>query len=450
MPYSEIRLSTHAFVPKEELKATPDSIIEALTIYSRYEENLKINLSKETETHFGYPLYMRDYEHFTENLIDERYLGQDIHIHMAEGFKLRDNQVKVIKDFSYQLAHGRTGWLINMPTGSGKTICACCMLQAIGKTTLVIVPREHLMEQWKERILEFTDIKEEEIGQAQQDICDFEGKKVVIGMIHSLAKDKYPQAFKEYFGLVIWDEVHVAAAQTFSQTLSLFAPRYRIGMSATLKRRDGLDDIYRWSIGQEILSIKKQTLVQPIVYIHSYHTKKKHKYVESITNAQHRRGMLISSLAQDSERNKLLAGLILEVAKTGRRTVVFSERKEQLNILKNMLSSVPELEADKINLFTGDTKEADRKPILATSQIILATYGVMSMGIDVPDLRAVVFATPQANIAQPIGRILRLCDDVLEPMVMDIVDEAYTDCAYWSKSRIKYYTGTAQAKIIEA
>ncbi|MBQ7738963.1 MAG: DEAD/DEAH box helicase [Desulfovibrionaceae bacterium] len=450
MPYSEIRLSTHAFVPKEELKATSESIIESLTIYSRYEENLKIDLSKETETHFGYPLYMRDYAQFTENLIDERYLGHDIIVNMADSFKLRDNQVQVINNFCYQLEHGRTGWLINMPTGSGKTVCACCMLQIIGKTTLIIVPREHLMTQWRDRIIQFTDIKENEIGMAQQDICDFSDKKIVIGMIHSLAKDKYPQAFKEYFGLVIWDEVHVAAAQTFSQTLSIFAPRYRIGMSATLKRSDGLDGIYRWSIGQEILSIRKQTLVKPIVYMFSFVTAKKHTYVENIPNGQHRRGILISSLAKDKERNILIAKLIHKAASTGRRTVVFSERKEQLNTLKDLLISVHNIDQASINIFTGDTKGAERQAILANSQIILATYGVMSMGVDVPDLRAVVFATPQANIAQPIGRILRICDDALEPIVFDIVDKSYMDCSYWANSRTKYYTYTARAQILEA
>ncbi|MBQ7585069.1 MAG: DEAD/DEAH box helicase, partial [Desulfovibrionaceae bacterium] len=405
MPYSEIILSTHAFVPKDELKSDLDTLTETLTISSRYEENLKIELFKATPTHFGYPLYMRDYALYTDNLKDERTLGQKISLKMAPNFKLRDNQVPLIEKFLTQLEQGQTGWLINMPTGAGKTVCACRMLQAISKTTLIIVPRENLINQWKERLEEFTDLKDEDIGLAQQDVCDYQGKKVVLGMIHSLAKGKYGLDFQNYFGLVIWDEVHVAAAQTFSQTLSLFAPRYRIGMSATLARRDGLDDIYKWSIGQNLLSIDSHTLIQPLVFLLKYTTRKKNVRVDYISNAQHRRGMLISSLAKDDKRNELLAQIIPQIVATKRRTVVFSERKEQLKKLQEILLKDPTLDPTGISLFTGDTKEEDRPAILESSQVILATYGVMSMGIDVPNLRAVVFATPQSNIAQSVGRI---------------------------------------------
>ncbi|MBR4742063.1 MAG: DEAD/DEAH box helicase [Desulfovibrio sp.] len=445
MSYSEIRLSTHAFVPKSELKAAPESIMNALTITSRFEDKLKIDLSKQTATHFGYPLYLRDYKLFTDNLIDERSCGSPIDIHMASDFSLRENQKPILENFQLQLQLGRTGWLINMPTGSGKTIIACAMMQKIAKTTLIIVPREHLLNQWKERILQFTDTKEEEIGLAQQDICDFEQKKIVLGMIHSLAKDKYPTTFKNFFGLVIWDEVHVAAAQTFSQTLSIFAPKYRIGMSATLQRRDGLDDIYRWSIGEETLSINPHTLITPTIYQLTYKTKKKNNAIEFINNTQHRRGMLISTLAKDNERNALLAIQIKKIAATGRRLVVFSERKQQLQTLLNLLHKD---NIENVQLFTGDTKESERKQILETSSVLLATYGVMSMGIDVPDLRALIFATPQSNVAQTVGRILRLCPGTLDPIVIDLIDVVYQDCIYWSRSRKKFYTQVAQAKII--
>ncbi|MBR4131869.1 MAG: signal recognition particle receptor subunit alpha, partial [Oscillospiraceae bacterium] len=116
-----------------------------------------------------------------------------------------------------------------------------------------------------------------------------QGKKVVIGMIHSLAKNKYPKEFCQAFGLVIWDEVHVAAAQSFSQTLSIFAPQYRIGMSATLNRRDGLQDIYKLSIGEKVLAISAHTLLQPNVYILKYKAAKTNYKLNFIQNANFRR-----------------------------------------------------------------------------------------------------------------------------------------------------------------
>ena len=447
--YSEIILSTHAFVPKKELRASAEQIREQLTITSRYEESVKICLAKETESHFGYPLYMHDYAKHTSQLIDQRTPGTTIQISMAPDFQLRDNQKPLLHRFHEQLTQGRTGWLINMPTGSGKTVCALKMIADIGRTTLIIVPRDSLMNQWAERIQAFTDVSRDEIGWAQQDVCDYEGKKIVLGMIHSLAKNKYPQAFCRAFGLVIWDEVHVAAALSFSQTLSLFAPRFRIGMSATLHRRDGLTNIYRYAIGEEVLSIDKQTLVQPAVYLQEYTPEKADHKLNYIKNFNFKRAKLISSLAKDDTRNTLVARHIAKIAASGRRIVAFSERIEQLNRLHELLIKELGLEDKDIGIFTGETREADRQEILAHSIIILATYGVMSMGVDVPDLRGVVFATPQANIAQAVGRVLRLNAEALDPIVVDIVDTCYQDCRFWAASRKKYYQTIAMAKLTQ-
>ena len=449
MPYSEIRLSTHAFVPKNELTEDLDELIKSYTRTSRYEESIHIPLVKETASHFGFPLFLKDFSKETAHLKDERHQGLPIDVAMAEGFTLRDNQKPLVEQFQKLLAAGTTGWLINMPTGSGKTVCALRMLQAIGRTTLIIVPRDNLMQQWAERIQQFTNIQASEIGQAQQDICEYQGKKVVIGMIHSLAKNKYPKEFCQAFGLVIWDEVHVAAAQSFSQTLSIFAPQYRIGMSATLNRRDGLQDIYKLSIGEKVLAISAHTLLQPNVYILKYKAAKTNYKLNFIQNANFRRAKLLSTLAEDKKRNELLASHIAKIAQSGRRTVVFSERIQQLKTLHGLLCEKLGISADDVGIFTGETKEAERRSILAQSPIILATYGVMALGVDVPDLRAVIFATPQANVAQAVGRILRVNEESLDPVVLDLVDVSYQDCNFWAASRKKYYQNTAQAQLFE-
>ncbi|MCR5814304.1 MAG: DEAD/DEAH box helicase [Desulfovibrio sp.] len=449
MSYSEIRLSTHAFVPKSELTEDLDELIRSFTRTSRYEESIHIPLVKETAESFGFPLYLKDFSKETAVLKDERSQGLSIDVEMSEGFSLRDNQRPLVEEFLKLLQEGKTGWLINMPTGSGKTVCALRMLKAIGRTTLIIVPRDNLIQQWSQRIQQFTNIQASEIGLAQQDTCDYQGKKVVIGMIHSLAKDKYPQAFCKAFGLVIWDEVHVAAAQSFSQTLSIFAPKYRIGMSATLHRRDGLQDIYKLSIGQNVLAISAHTLLQPNVYILKYKAAKTNYKINFIKNANFRRAKLLSLLAEDAQRNALLASHIAKIAQSGRRTVVFSERIQQLKDLQALLTQKQAVNAEDIGLFTGETKEAERRKILAQSPIILATYGVMALGVDVPDLRAVVFATPQANVAQAVGRILRVNEESLDPVVLDVVDTSYQDCHFWAASRKKYYQKTAQAQLFE-
>ena len=72
----------------------------------------------------------------------------------------------------------------------------------------------------------------------------------------------------------------------------------------------------------------------------------------------------------------------------------------------------------------------------------------MAMVVDVPNLRAVIFATPLSDVAQSVGRILRLCENVKEPVVLDIIDSDYADCIHWSRARQNYYINIAKAELI--
>lgn len=450
MPYSEIILSTHAFIKKSELSGSVDKAKRLFHIVSKFEPDVSVDIFAETSTHFGFPLYYRDFSLHTEHLVDVRTMGAEASFTLKEDFELRDMQKPVIDSFLQSIANGKTGWLLNSPTGSGKTVMGCAMIQALGRATLIIVPRDNLIKQWIERILDFTNLKRDDIGIAQQDVCDYRGKKIVVGMVHSLAKDKYTEEFKSYFGCVVWDEVHVVGAQTFSQTIGMFPAKYRIGMSATLSRKDGMEDVYKLAIGQVNLSpAKLTTLVSPKVFIRSFKTTKKHPYLSKMKDAKSRRGVLISELANDTARNALIAVYAKKFADSGRRIIIFSDRVEQLKFLKDVLTKRHGMSAASIGLFTGSTKEGNRKVILQHSKIILATFGVMAMGVDVPDLRAIIFGTPLSDVAQAVGRILRLCEGAKDPVVLDIVDSAYPDCVRWGYMRQKYYVDTAKATLYE-
>lgn len=450
MPYSEIRLSTHAFVPKGELRTPLDRLRASFTLLSKFEPDVSLEIFEETPTHFGFPLHYTDFSRHAENVVDERRLGEAAKFSMCQGFELRDGQKPFIDKFLQSIAHDKTGWLLNMSTGGGKTVLACRMLQELGRTALVIVPRQHLVRQWIDRLLQFTDLDRTDIGIAQQDVCEYEGKKVVVGMVHSLSRDRYTEAFRNHFGVVVWDEVHVVGAQTFSRTIGMFPARYRIGMSATLDRKDGLQDAYKLSLGQVVLTPGHiTTLVRPKVFLRAYRTSRKHSYLEKMKDAKLRRGKLISELAGDLARNALIAVYAKKFADSDRRVVVFSDRVEQLKFLRDVLTKRHGMSMAAIGLFTGATKAGDRKVILEHSRIILATYGVMAMGIDVPDLRAVIFATPLSDVAQSVGRILRLCEGTKDPVVLDIVDTSYFDCVRWAQQRQAYYKDTARARLYE-
>ena len=451
MPYSEIILSTHSFVKKLELTKPLPHLRNLFTVRSHFEEGKEVSMYEETPELFGIPRYYADVTAHAQKVVDRRTKGTEVSLEMTEGFALRENQVGMFENFCNRLQNGNSGFLVNAPTGYGKTAVAIRMAVELGVTTLVVVPRDFLVQQWVDRILSITKLTRADIGLAQQGVCDFKGKKIVIGMIHSLAKDKYPKEFKEYFGAVFWDEVHVVGAETFAKTVGMFPAYYRVGMSATLDRKDGMSDVFRLAIGQTNLSPVTpgglNTLVSPKVFLRSYTAKTKHKFLSNMRDAKSRRGVLISELANDLARNALIAVYAKKFTESSRRVLVLSDRIEQLQVVRDILIKRHGFRASAIGLFTGATKDADRKIILQHSQIVLATYGVMSMGIDVPDLRALIFATPLSDAAQSVGRILRLCEGVKEPVLLDILDTRYDDCLRWAKSRQKYYRDVAKAQV---
>ena len=81
------------------------------------------------------------------------------------------------------------------------------MMEILGRTTLIIVPKKDLIHQWIERIAKITNINRNEIGICQNGKIEWEGKRVVIGLVHTLTKYKSFTPFRTYFGVVIFDEV---------------------------------------------------------------------------------------------------------------------------------------------------------------------------------------------------------------------------------------------------
>jgi len=142
---------------------------------------------------------------------------------------LRSEQRLAVETVVTQFRAGRLGGILQAKGGSGKTVMALAIAAELRVPTLVIVHKEFLVEQWKERIRQF--MPEAEIGHIQQDVCDYQGRTIVVGMVHSLIGDKYPAELYHSFGLVISDEVHRTAAKTWSVAIPRFNAKHRLGVS---------------------------------------------------------------------------------------------------------------------------------------------------------------------------------------------------------------------------
>lgn len=117
-----------------------------------------------------------------------------------------DEQTRVISETVQLLAQGEN-FIVECPTGFGKTACSMDIIAKVGKKTLVVVTKEDIRDQWVDAAKKFLGLTDRDIGFIQADKFQVPGKKLVIAMIQSLAKeDRYPAHAMKEFGLAIWDE----------------------------------------------------------------------------------------------------------------------------------------------------------------------------------------------------------------------------------------------------
>ncbi len=315
-------------------------------------------------------------------------------------------------------------FVLEAPTGFGKTVTACELIARMKTRTLVIVPKTDLMhgkDQWVDAFKEFLGLQENQIGFIQGDKCEVLGKKVVLGMLKSLSiKGKYPISILKEFGFIIWDEVHRLPATTFSKTAGMFPALLRMGLSATPERLDGKEFVFQAHIGP--VAVKSKALpMKPIVATYTSKWKNpRDNRGRKINGTPGKMGYVLTVLTKDSKRNKLINQLILRGYKKGRHTVVFSDRVEHLETLRSIActSFVP---VHDTALYVSKSKKSELDAA-SGKKVIFATYAMMGEGTNIPWLDCCILATPRANVKQFIGRILREYPDKEQPVILDILD----------------------------
>jgi superfamily II DNA or RNA helicase len=303
----------------------------------KYVEIAPIEMFDETrEGYFGVPrYYYKNYASMFET-VDFSEISDGLPSELEFTSKLRPQQEPMVAEFEKYLSKGKTGFMLKARTGFGKTVILLKFLSMIGGSALVIVPQTNHLENWRKLIALHTNLKPEQIGHVQADKADYIGKPLSLGMIHSVCKDKYGGAFKNYFSTIIFDELHKTGAHYFSRVVSMFTARYRIGATATLSRPDGMDVVFRYHMGEVLLSLttSREEEVRPRVLVVNFVGTQERLpgWIKKLDKIP-RRGKIISALAEDNRRNDMLLPYISQIALSGRRVLVLSERIGQLEYL---------------------------------------------------------------------------------------------------------------------
>jgi superfamily II DNA or RNA helicase len=380
------------------------------------------------------------------------------HVTMEFPLSLKPKQEPIVEAY-LKAAKEVGGGIISVPCGYGKTVIGLYLASKLGLKTLVVVHKEFLVNQWKERIKQFLPYAR--VGKIQSNKIFVEGYDIVIGMLQSISMKEYSEDVFKDFGFVIYDECHHLGAETFSRALLKTGCKYTLGLSATPNRADGLSKVFQWHLGDIVFKINKREEENVRVKLIEYEPPSNSSsapaldesdleeqaaaddgivdgYNKIILNYNKKPNMaqMINNICSFFPRTKKVVIETIKCLEEGRKILILSDRREHLRVIKEELDKTPYTSG----YYLGGMKEKDLEETEG-KQVILGTFMMASEGFDCRyPLDTIILASPKSNIEQAVGRILRqdAKDRVFVPLVIDVMDSFSTFSGQCFK-RIKFY-----------
>jgi len=334
----------------------------------------------------------------------------------------------------------RTG-ILSAPAGSGKTVMAMCMIARRQQPALIIVHTKELAHQAIARAVAVLGLDEAEIGLIGDGQCRV-GERLTVALVQSLARGIPPALL--HVGFVLVDECHHAPAMQMAAVVSQFPARYIAGLSATVYRRDGLDKVIHFYLGDTRATMDAGDLTDRLI----------HPRVVKRDTGMRPGGdtfsEIVGQLVVDPARNALIVGDVERGVKVGRRCLVLSDRVEHVEELTRLLRAEG-VAAAALHGRLGKRVRAQVVEDLAAGviDVVVATGSLVGEGFDCPRLDTLFLATPvsfRGRVTQYLGRVSRSAPGKVDAFVFDYCDD---NRMLWStyRNRIGVYRAQQTARI---
>ena len=331
--------------------------------------------------------------------------------------------------------------------------------------TLILVHNKALLEQWKERLGEFLEIRnviEEPVGKRgrkRKDSvigCLYSGRNTLhgivdIALIQSCLNAGNAKVFVKDYGMVIVDECHHVSSVSFEQVLRQVNATYIYGLTATPIRKDGHQPIIFMQCGQIRFSssskdqIAKQTFKRTLIPRFTTYC--------SIADRTTNYTQITESLSNGKARNELIIEDIKTAIQHGRTPLVLTTRTAHVKALAQMLLPFAD---NVIQLIGADSTKEKRfalQKLQSVSQsetlIIVATGKYIGEEFDYPRLDTLFLTMPiswKGNIEQYSGRLHREYKGKNEVQIYDYVDIRIPLCDSMYRKRLKGYMAAGYGK----
>jgi DNA excision repair protein ERCC-3 len=331
--------------------------------------------------------------------------------HNGQPFALRPYQQAAVDTFHHGGGPRGGAGVIVLPCGAGKTVIGIGVMARLQTSTLILATNTVAVHQWRDEILDKTDVAPELIGEYTGDLKQI--RPVTIGTYQILTyRSSRDEEFRHLellrqrqWGLIIYDEVHMLPAPVFRATAEIQVRR-RLGLTATLVREDGLEGDVFALIGPKRYDLPWKILEQTgyIAEAECYEIRLELSEQEHIEYALASRRDKFRIAAENSRKIRIVEELIE------------NNPEDAILVIGQYISQLKRVASDlSLPLITGQTPNAERERLYDEfrrgKQRVLVVSKVANFAIDLPDASLAIeisgtFGSRQEE-AQRLGRILR-------------------------------------------
>jgi superfamily II DNA or RNA helicase len=401
---------------------------------------------------YGELLGLLDLAGANYNIDDLREPGKPLDVEFTQ--TLRDGQVPAAEAL---LAHD--SGVLHATTAFGKTVIGNYLIAQRKVNTLVLVGTQQLLNQWKDALAFFLDIKNEPATRETSTgrvktigtVGEYGGNKkhstfiVDVAMMQSLCRKGEVRDFVKDYGMVIVDECHHVPASTFEAVLKHANAKYVYGLTATPMREDGHHAILFLECGPIRYKVDAREQAEQRPFDH-YMIPRFTNLRQTSLHSDKQVPIILNDIMLDERRNQLLLGDITTAIHEGRQPLVLTERTEHVRMLADALSA----SCDNVVALTGGMSNKLKRSVnerLAALRddepfVLVATGKYIGEGFDFPRLDTLFITMPiaaRSKVTQYIGRLHRLYDGKKDVLVYDYVDISVPVLERMYHKRIKGY-----------
>ena len=403
-----------------------------------------VSCAEDQQQHVGLP---RGCVSDLEELLDELGVGFLIDDRRTDGEMLEvsfQGELSPIQGQAAQAMAQHDFGVFVAPPGSGKTVVAANLVALRGRSTLVLVHRTPLLEQWIAQISAFLDLKPTDIGRIGGGKRQPNGS-LDIAMIQSLVRKDEVDDIVATYGHVIVDECHHVPAVSFERVMREAKARYIMGLTATPRRRDGHHPILRLQLGPTRFTIDAQSQAAARSFDHIFIVRETDfRLADDAGNVGIQE--IYRQLAMDERRNRLILDDVVQALEERRSPILLTERRDHLEYFADRLRSL----ARNLIILHGGMNIKHRRAVtkrLTTipeteERLVLATGRFIGEGFDDARLDTLFLTMPvswRGTLVQYVGRLHRKHHAKTEVRIMDYVDQSVTMLTRMFEKRMRGY-----------